>query len=71
MLYDDLKPYEETIKELIKIGVVSYTWTRDIEIFEKYQSKPEMCNECRYEWLAHQYRLTGDRIRQIVSKFKK
>ena len=69
-LYEELKDRKQSIKELTSIGVVSPTVLRDIEIVEKFDSRPEACKECRYEWIAKMWSISSDRVKRIVIRMK-
>jgi hypothetical protein len=71
MLYAKLKHKIKEIKELVSLGVVSPHWLRNIEMFEKFHSQPELCAECRYEILSEEYKLSSDSVKKIILKFKK
>lgn len=70
-LYEELKREEKCINKLTKLGVVSTTVIRDIQIVEKFDSRPDACKECRYEWIARMWGLSVDRVKAIVLRMKK
>lgn len=70
-LFEELKDRKQSIKELTQIGVVSPTVIRDIEIVEKFDSRPNSCKECRYEWIAKMWNLSADRVKAIVIRMKR
>ncbi len=72
MLYIKLKHRIRELKELEQLGVVSPHWLRDIEIFEKFHSQPELCAECRYELLSEKYGFKSSvSVKKIVLKLRK
>ena len=66
MLYTKLKHKVRELKELMKLGVVSPNWLRDIEIFEEFHANPQLCKECRYEMLSEKHKLSSDRVKKII-----
>ena len=71
MLYTKLKKREEEIKALTKLGVISTTVIRNIEIFEKFQEHPQLCKVCRYEVIAEAYGLKNSvSVKKIIEKLK-
>lgn len=72
MLYTKLKHRTKVLRELQELGVVSTTWLRDIEIFEKFHAWPELCVMCRYELLASEYGLKdSSSIKKIIATMSK
>lgn len=72
MLYTKLKHKSKDIKELIKLGVVSPNWLRDLEIFEEYHSQPQLCSICRHEILAEKYGFKdSSSIKKIIARMSK
>lgn len=69
--YDNLKKEEDAIKRLVRLGVIGYVVERDLKIFEEFESKPELCSECRYEMISYKFKLSSDRVRKIITSLKK
>lgn len=65
----------ETIKNMVKDGVISFTAVRNHEIYDYYlsykASNPSKCTMDIYQEVADHYSLSGDSIRVIVTSFVK
>lgn len=69
MLYTKLKHKTRVLRELEKLGVVSPTWLRDVEIFERFHLWPELEVYARYELLAEEYGFKNPvSIKKIIEK---
>ncbi len=69
MLYKRLKQKEKELKELISLGVVAPFWITYIQIFEDFNSQPELSKESRYYKLSEKYGYkSSSSIKKIIKR---
>jgi len=71
MRYTKLKHLTKEIKQLQKLGVVSTTVLRDMEMFEYFHTlDSNLCVYCRYELAGENFGISSDRAKSIILKLK-
>lgn len=70
MLYTKIKHLEKEIKELIKLGVVDPSWSRNIKIVEKYTllKSQGVCVYCCYEFISIEEGISASSVKKIIKK---
>lgn len=70
MLYTKLKHLQSELKQLIALGVVDPSWTRNLKIVERYSDLKSqgVCVYCCYELIAEEERISASSVKKIVKK---
>lgn len=70
MLYTKIKHLEPQIKELIKLGLIDASWSRNIKIVERFSflRNQKVCVYCCYEFIAEEEKISASSVKKIVKK---